>query len=121
MKRHSSMSIAELVAEFERIAVLQYEAILDLNAASYNRLYDMMGSVRSELKIRPGDARTALIELHRHPNSQVRLKAAISTLSIARDASVATLQGIVDNNEEPQRADAVSILRSLAAGRFVPS
>ena len=77
------LSVQELVEHFMSIALSQDEAILMDEHSKYNRLYDLMDDVRAELKSREGDQRTALQPLLLHPNAQVRLKSAISTLALA--------------------------------------
>jgi hypothetical protein len=123
MKRAAlhAMTIEELVERFTAIALAQYEALEKDEFAKYNRLYGEMEAVRQELKIRPGDQRRALQPLLDQPNAQVRLKAAISLLSIAPDAARQTLQLISDRNEFPQAAYALGTIRALENGTFVPS
>jgi hypothetical protein len=115
------MSVGELVERFLAIAIDQDKAIFDENNTRFNALYKQMQSVRDELRARPGDQRSALRALLDHPNVQVRLKAAITTLALAPDISERVLRQIADSKRLPQAADAGLILDGLRDGSFVPS
>jgi hypothetical protein len=115
------MSVGELVERFIAIAIDQDKAIFDENNTRFNALYKQMQSVRDELRARPGDQRSALRALLDHPNVQVRLKAAITTLALAPDISERVLRQIADSKRLPQAADAGLILDGLRDGSFVPS
>jgi hypothetical protein len=114
--KREEMTVTQLIEYFKMIALDQYDAILDEDNDKYNRLFDDMEGIRNELKRRDGDQRRALISLFKHPNRQVRLKAAISTLAIEPDAARQVLQTISDRNEQPQAMDARLIMKSLDAG-----
>lgn len=103
------------------IALAQHEALDMENYSKFNRLFSEMEEVKQELKIRPGDQRRALLPLLSHSNAQVRLKAAITTLALAPQASRQALQLIWDRNEFPQAAYAMGMLRALDAGTYVAS
>ena len=114
------MSVGKLVERFVAIAIDQDKASFEENNAKFNRLFSQMEAVRSELKIRPGDQRKALLALLNHPNLQVRLKAAITTLAVAPGPSRQVLQTIASSNRLPQAANARLILNGLNDGSFVP-
>jgi hypothetical protein len=115
------MSVAELVARFEQIAMEQDRALLMDETAKYNRLYDQMDAVKKELKSRPGDQRRALLTLYDHPNIHVQLKAAEGTLAVVPEAARGLLQSIRDSREYPQAADAGMTLWDLDRGIFKPT
>jgi hypothetical protein len=120
----SEMSVGEHVERFLAIAIDQDKAIFDENNTRFNALYKQMPTVRDELRARPGDQRNALRALRAlldHPNVQVRLKAAITTLALAPDISERVLRQIADSKRLPQAADAGLILDGLRDGSFVPS
>jgi hypothetical protein len=77
----------ELVERFASIALDQDKAIFNEDNRSYNRLFDQMEQVIDELKVRPGDQRSALLALYNNPNIQVRLKAALATMEVAPRAA----------------------------------
>jgi hypothetical protein len=116
-----AMNVQQLVEHFIYIAVEQSDAAIVNNSAKYNRFYSQMDEVRNELKKREGDQRRALISLFDHPNAQVRLKAAITTLVLAPESSKQVLKNISDRNEFPQAAEANGILWGLEDGSFKPS
>ena len=89
--------------------------------AKFNRLFREMRSIEDELKHRPSDQRNSLIRFLKHPNAQVRLRAAIATLALVPDAARETLQNISDLNEYPQAPDARGILRGLDDGSYTPT
>lgn len=116
----AQLSVEQLIVRFVEIGLAQDRALFIDDVGQYNRLFDEMEGVREELKKRQGDQRRSLAELFDHPNAQVRLKAAISTLRIVPQSSREVLQAISDRDEYPQAADARGILRSLDDGSFVP-
>jgi uncharacterized protein DUF2019 len=75
---------------------------------------------KEDLRTRDGDQRRALLRLYDHPNAQVRLKAAKTTLAVAPEAARRTLQAIVDSLEYPQEGAAGMMLDDIDAGSFVP-
>ncbi len=82
-----SLTGNELVERFASIALDQDKAIFNEDNRSYNRLFDQMEQVIDELKVRPGDQRSALLALYNNPNIQVRLKAALATMEVAPRAA----------------------------------
>jgi len=116
-----NMSTEDLVDRFVRIALDQDRAVRRDDNATFGRLFEQMDAVKEELKRRPGDQRRALIDLHNHPNVQVRLKSAIATLAIVPDKARRLLQVIADSREYPQAGDAGMTLYSLEQGIFKPT
>lgn len=115
------MTTAELVERFAEIGIAQNQALLGLEIAKFNRLFDRMTAVRDELRRRPGDQRSALLILYDHPNAQVRLQAAKVTLAIAPDAGRTLLENLAGSRDYPQSADAGMALRALDQGIFKPT
>jgi len=107
------MTVPELVKRFVSIALDQDKALFNNEIARFNKLYGQMDAVRNELKIRPGDQRSALLPLYVHPNIQVRLKAALTTMDVAPEAAREVFQNIADSRHYPQAADALGALRRL--------
>ena len=116
-----NMSTEDLVDRFVRIALDQDRAVRRDDNGTFSRLFEQMDAVKEELKRRPGDQRRALIDLHNHPNVQVRLKSAIATLAIVPDKARRLLQVIADSREYPQAGDAGMTLYSLEQGIFKPT
>lgn len=113
----SDMTVAQLVERFMAMALDQDDALLDGRHAKYNRLYDQMVTLETELRLRAGDQREGLLPLLLHPNAQVRLKAAIATLKAAR----AVLEEIKAAQWYPQALDAGMMLRALDDGSYEPT
>ena len=116
----SRMTTADLVELFCQIGIAQDAALLGAEYAKFNRLFDQMAAISSELKRRDGDARHALGTLYSHQNMQVRLKAAIHTLAVSPAEARLQLQAIADSKWFPQAGDAGMSLRALADGSFKP-
>lgn len=70
------------------------------------KMYDKLEAIKTELKSRPGDQRSALLPLYHHKNRQVQIKAAKATLAIAPDAARAQLEAIRESGWQPQALDA---------------
>jgi hypothetical protein len=114
------MPVPELVDRFAEIALQQDKALFADDIKKFNLLYRQMDDVRNELQARSGDQRRALLKLFDHPNLQVRLKAAVTTLVVAPDAAREELRNISNSRRQPQAADAGMLLRGLDDGSFVP-
>ncbi len=114
------MPVEALVDRFAALAMAQDEAILDDDIAEVNRLFAKIETVKTELKVRPGDQRTALLRLYEHPNLQVRLKAAKATLAVAPEQARKMLEAIASSQEYPQAGDAGMCLWTLDEGIFKP-
>ena len=117
----ANLTVDQLVERFVAIALDQHEAMRHDDNAKYNRLYGQMDDVKQELKSWAGDQRRALLALLDHPNAQVRLKSAITTLALAPEAARQALQVISDRQEYPQAADARGMMRAIDEGSFIPS
>ena len=117
----AEMTVEQLVERFTAIALDQDQALLMHEYTKFNRLFDEMEAVESELKVRHGDQRRALVSLYEHPNAQVRLKAAEATLAVAPESARRMLQSIVDSREFPQAGDAGMMLRNLDREVFKPT
>jgi len=120
-KRPKSMSVDELVNRFIEICLAQDKALIANEIAKFNRHYDRMVEVRDELKSRPGDQRSSLLKLFDHPNMQVQLVAAKSTLAVAPEAARRKLEEIAGSGWFPQAGDAGMSIRNLDHGVFKPS
>lgn len=108
-----TMTVNELVERFVAIALDQDQALFNDEIATFNKLYSQMDAARNELKSRPGDQRSALLPLYTHPNVQVRLKAALSTMEVAPEAAREVFRRIADTHRYPQAADALAAIWRL--------
>lgn len=119
--RLESMTVDALVELFAELGVDQHRAELLGDDSAFNRLYDKIDRIKSELKTRDGDQRTALLQLYEHPNMQVRLNAATSTLAVAPVAARQALEAIAASHHYPQAGDAGMTLFALDDGIFEPT
>lgn len=108
-----NMTVNELVERFVAIALDQDKALFHDEIAIFNKLYCQMNAVRNELKNRPGDQRSALLPLYTHPNVQVRLKAALTTMEVAPEAAREVFEKIAESRHYPQAADALAAIWRL--------
>jgi hypothetical protein len=115
------LTVDQLVERFVEIGLDQDRALLENDVGGFNRLFDQMQVVNQELKSRAGDQRRALLSLYKHPNLQVRLKAAKTTLAIAPQAARDVLEAIKDSKMQPQALDAGMSLRNLDQGIYKPT
>lgn len=114
------MTVDQLRERFTEIALAQDKAVRVDDSAAYNRLFRQMEAIEDELARRDGDQRRELLPLLDHANAQIRLKAALATLSVAPEVARRTLQRISDRQEYPQAADARGMMRALDEGTYVP-
>lgn len=116
----SKMATEKLVQLFAELAVEQDRALLLRAISTVNKLYDRLEAIKSELKSRPGDQRSALLPLYNHKNMQVRVKAAKATLAIAPQAARAQLEAIRASGWQPQALEAGMSLGFLDDGVYKP-
>jgi ParB-like chromosome segregation protein Spo0J len=110
----------QLIEHYAEICVAQARALLENDISKFNRLFEQMRAIIEELKSRPGDQRRALLALYDHPNAQVRLQAAKTTLAVAPDAARKLIETIANSREYPQAGDAGMSLWNLDRGVFKP-
>jgi hypothetical protein len=119
-KNLSALTVAELVETYAAIGIEEDKAEMDDDLPTRNRLCSEMFAIGKELKGRPGDQRRALLVLYDHPNVEVRLMAAKSTLAIAPVEARKVIQSIADSKRYPYAGDAGMCLWDLDRGVFVP-
>jgi hypothetical protein len=110
------MSLQELVDRFEQISVEEGNAYADLEIARSNRLTMRRRALLSEMRHRPGDARSLLFRLYDHRHPQVRLNVAKSTYALNPQEARAAMQSIVDSKLFPWAGDAGMSLVTLDNG-----
>lgn len=115
------LSSTELKLLFEKLCVEQYDSIDRGESAAFNRRYDKIQAIETELRSRPGDQRRILMQLFGHPNMQVRLTAARATLAIDYLAARREIQEIADSRWGPQCGDAGMTLYNIDTGFYRPS
>jgi len=116
-----TLSVAQLVEEFITLGIKQYKAVWDGDTKTYNPLFYRMQAIKAELKSRPGDERRALKTLYDHPNIQVQLMAARSTLALAPIEARRVIESIAASNQFSYAGDAGMCLWALDEGIFVPN
>lgn len=111
----------ELVDDFTSVGIDQFNALMGEDIEEFNCLYAEMDDIDKELRQRGPNARRALVRLYKHPNLQVRLKAAARTLAIAPEDARRVIEEIANSKSYPQAGDAGMTLYNLDMGIFVPS
>jgi cytochrome c oxidase assembly protein Cox11 len=117
----SDMTTEQLVQLFADLAVQQDAALLYRAQREVNKIFWKLEEIKSELKSRPGDQRSALLPLYNHKNMQVRVKAAKATLVVAPEAARAQLEAIRASGWQPQALDAGMSLGELDRGVYKPT
>jgi hypothetical protein len=117
----AALSTSGLVNEFVETALAQDRAELHGEISKVNRLFLQLEAIEGELKSREGDQRRELIHLYRHPNAQVRLKAATATLAIVPQEAREVLERIQRLKEFPQAGEAGMRLWNIDRGVFKPT
>jgi hypothetical protein len=115
------LSLNQLVNHFADIALQQHSELDANDVAEVNKLFWQLEAIEAELKARGTDQRDALLALYKHPNAQVRLKAAKATLTVAPGAAREMLRSIAESTEYPQAGEAGMSLWNLERGVFQPT
>jgi hypothetical protein len=112
---------AELVVEFAKASLDEFQAELESDMREQNTLVRKTMAIAEELKRRPGDQRSALMALYEHPNVQVRLNAARLSLAVAPTAAREVISAISESKQYPQAGDAGMCLWAIEQGIFRPT
>ncbi len=115
------ISVADLVQRFAAVGIEEDKAEFAGDLAKRNRLCRQMFAIAKELKSRSGDQRRALLALHDHPNFEVRLMAAKSTLAIAPKEARRVIEEIAASKNFPYAGDAGMCLWALDNGISKPT
>lgn len=118
--RPENLTVPEIVEAFVAVSLAQSQAVDEDDHRRYNKLVDDYLALEAELRSRQGDERRALLPLLDHMNVQVRMNAALSTLTVLPEEARETLRLIHARREYPQAADAISMLNALERGIYVP-
>lgn len=113
MKKIDRLSPSDLVEEFLRISLAQYEAVEKGEIHKYNRLVKKIPNIKQLLKGMPGDQRQLLLGLYAHHNIFVRLQSAQVTKDIAPSAAKRIFEEVMASRIYPYAADAAESLRNL--------
>ncbi|MEW6256709.1 MAG: DUF2019 domain-containing protein [Pseudomonadota bacterium] len=113
MRKTENPSSSDLVSEFLRISLAQYEAMEKGEIYKYNRLIKKIPIIKQLLKSMPGDQRHLLLALYSHQNIFVRLQSAQVTKDIAPSAAKRIFEEVMASRIYPYAADAAESLRNL--------
>jgi len=124
MKKHDilkTMSLDDLVKQFEKLCLAQYQSLEREEISRYNQRYRRIQALLSELKNRPGDQRRALQSLFGHKNLQVAYTAAHANLAIDYTAARREIEAIAATRWDPYAAEAAMTLDNLDSGFYRPA
>ena len=94
MKDITKYTVQELLAQFRKACLAQYDTYLTGDTRRRNRLYDFLLAATRELKRRGVEERRSLLTLFADENPQVRLQAATKVYSVAPEEAKACLEAI---------------------------
>lgn len=116
------MENSEIIDYFIELSAKKRETDDYLDTYTYNKIFDILETIKVELKTRPGDQRSILVPLIFHPSLQVRLNASIATLAITPDA-LTMLRAIaaLDRAWDPERYTALRMVNAIDEGRYIPT
>jgi|SRR5215217_7869850 hypothetical protein len=83
-----------------------------------NAAYDQMITALAELRGRPDQGESVLIELLNHPNGWVRLEAATHLLPLRADLASQVLEDLASGPQSQLEFNAMMVLREWRAGRL---
>ena len=115
------MSVHDLVSRFTAAALGQYRADMNFDMKTIKKCVYEMRDITAELRARPGDQRSALLQLYDHPNTRVRLSAARLSFALAPVRARAVIQEIADSKKFSTALDAGMCLSAIDQGIFKPS
>jgi hypothetical protein len=95
------MSQLELVDLFEKISLLEGEAMSDLETAKVAKYFWQRQAVVRELRHRASDERPALFDLYDHKHPQVRLNVANSTYALNPDRAKSVMGEVAKSKLQP--------------------
>ena len=91
---YSSVSVDDLLKNFERACLNQYDTYLHRDITRFNNEFQILVDIKNELQSRGAEARRALIRLLNNKNKQVRLQAAKFVYAVAKDEAKMCLQNL---------------------------
>ena len=91
---YSALSIDELLRQFEKSCLIQYDTYINDDLDTYNREFRTLVDIKNELQSRGPLARRALLCLFGNGNKQVRLMAAKHAYPVAREEATKCLQDL---------------------------
>jgi hypothetical protein len=115
------VATSTLVERYVANALAQYKAARSGAFRRFKPLAIEQRALEEELQRRPGDERRALVDLCEHPNTQVRLNAAVAVLAVAPERARKALELLVEARLYPQSAEAGMTLDAIDSGQFVPT
>jgi hypothetical protein len=114
------MTVEKIVELFCTVALDQDDALLGEELRKVNACVWKLRDIEEELKLHPGDQRSALMRLYDHPNAQVRLNAIRATLAVAPARARAALEALAKSKQYPAAGDAGMSLWALDRGIYKP-
>lgn len=97
----SKLDVSALLELYVEWSIQQGVSLERASISKVNKLGDQINQIDKELKLRPGDQRSALAPLLSHPNAQVRFNAAQSVIWMLPLEARQAIQIIADSGVYP--------------------
>lgn len=115
------MSLEELTTLFVNLSTQQGNALIVDDTSRSNRLFYRILEIDDELRNRGAEARLELKTLFTHPNSFVRMNAAVKILGLVPREARSVIQEIDDARIQPEALHAGMKLLAFDRGEWVPT
>lgn len=116
-----NLTIDELISLFASLSEQQYPLTLNDEVRKSTLLIKKRYEIDRELRKRGIAARLELTKLFMHPNIQVRVNAAKSSLGVAREPALNVLRQITKEDFGPFRLDAGMTIALVEDGTVTPA
>ncbi|HEV2652010.1 MAG TPA: DUF2019 domain-containing protein [Rhizomicrobium sp.] len=116
-----NLTIDELISLFASLSEQQYPLTLNDEVRKSTLLIKKRYEIDRELRKRGIAARLELTKLFIHPNVQVRVNAAKSSLGVAREPALNVLRQITKEDFGPFRLDAGMTIALVEDGTVTPT
>jgi hypothetical protein len=116
-----NLTIDELISLFASLSEQQYPLTLNDEGGKATHLIKKRDEINKELRKRGIAARLELTKLFTHPNIQVRVNAATSSLGVARESALDVLRQIIKEDFGPFRLDAGMTIALIEEGIVNPT
>jgi hypothetical protein len=116
-----NLRIDELISLFASLSEQQYPLTLNDERRKAAKLIKKRDEIKKELRRRGIAAHLELTKLFTHPNIQVRVNAATSSLGVAREPALDVLRQITKEDFGPFRLDAGMTIALVEDGTVTPT
>ncbi|GGF45852.1 hypothetical protein GCM10011611_60370 [Aliidongia dinghuensis] len=116
-----TLTVDELISLFVSFSEQQYPLTLNDEGGKAKQIIKKRNEIDKELRRRGIAARLELTKLFTHPNTQVRINAATTSLGVAREPALGVLRQIIKEDFGPFRLDARMTIALIEDGTVNPT